>query len=91
LPRKSKSDIDISDRLKAARVAAGLSQRRLAEQLGVAVRAYQYYERHTTHPNYTHLVMIADILNVTTDYLLGRTTEEDEKEDNEISQDEAQG
>ena len=34
----------MSRRLKAARVAAGLSRRQLAEQIDISVRAVNYYE-----------------------------------------------
>ena len=41
-------------------------------------RAYQYYEGGRRRPDYETLVAIADYLEVTTDYLLGRTEEADE-------------
>lgn len=38
-------------------------------------RAYQHYEGGGRRPDYETLVSIADYLDVTTDYLLGRTDE----------------
>jgi transcriptional regulator with XRE-family HTH domain len=70
---KLPSDIKIGERLKEARLSAGLSQRRLAEQLGIALRSYQYYETDRNYPAIPYLIMLADILNVSTDYLLGRS------------------
>lgn len=38
-------------------------------------RSYQHYEGGSRRPNYEILAAIADYLEVTTDYLLGRTDE----------------
>ena len=43
--------------------------------VGVGTRNYQMYEHGTRRPKYETLVELADILGVTTDWLLCRTDE----------------
>ena len=52
-------------------------QKEVAEYLSMTARAYQYYEAGRRRPDYETLVALADYLDVTTDYLLGRTEESD--------------
>lgn len=59
-------------RLREKRMGAGLTQQKISDLLGVALRTYQCYEGGTRSPSYELLVKIADILNVSTDYLLSR-------------------
>lgn len=59
-------------RLRAARMARKITQQRLADSLNIALRSYQCYETGTRTPNYTLLVNIADTLDVSIDWLLGR-------------------
>lgn len=67
--------VPFSERLRQARTQKGSMQKEVAEQLGMTPRAYQYYEAGRRRPDYETLVAIADYLDVTTDYLLGRTDE----------------
>lgn len=62
-----------SHRLKAARKAKKLKGRELADMLGVSYSTYTKYESTDRKPDIDMLVRIADVLEVTTDYLLGRT------------------
>lgn len=57
-------------RIKELRVAAGYSQEKLAEQLEIAVKSIQRYEKGYRPDTYT-LVKMATFFNVSTDYLLG--------------------
>ncbi len=50
-----------------------MTQQHLADLVGVALRSYQCYEQGTRQPSFDTLVRLADILGVTTDYLLCRT------------------
>lgn len=63
-------------RLREARMSRGLTQPQLAEAIGVALRTYQQYEQGIRNPSFDSLVVLADTLNVSTDWLLGRTDEE---------------
>lgn len=67
--------VPFAERLKEARARKGPTQREVAEYLGIAVHTYQQYELASRRPNYEILAAIADYLEVTTDYLLGRTDE----------------
>lgn len=58
--------------LRNARIARGFTQQRLSDEVGVALRTYQCYEQGTREPPLGTLVKLADILEVPTDYLLGR-------------------
>lgn len=63
-----------SDRLRAARNHAGLSQKELALRLYISQQAYARYEAGSSSPNPDTLSKIADELNVPVDFLLGRET-----------------
>lgn len=62
--------------LKELRDSRGMSQDDLAEKLGISRNSIMNYEtdneKQKTLPKYNILLQIADIFNVTTDYLLGR-------------------
>lgn len=61
-----------SERLNATRHARGLTAQQMASQLQIGLRSYRNYESGDREPSLTMLVRIADILGVTTDYLLCR-------------------
>ena len=61
-----------SKRLREMRMERKMTQRILAEKVGIALRSYQCYEQGTREPSLTLLVLIADELDVSVDYLLGR-------------------
>ena len=58
--------------LRAVRMARKITQQKLSDTLGIALRTYQCYEQGEREPSLETLVKIADILNVPTDYLLCR-------------------
>ena len=59
------------EKIKAAREAAGMTQKQLAEKVGVTVRTIQLYEANDRQPkNATALIAIAHALGVETDYFL---------------------
>lgn len=65
----------LSQRLRIARKAKGLTQEELAEHVCTTKGTISNYENnHSTPPN-DMLRQLADILEVTTDWLLGRTNE----------------
>lgn len=59
-------------RLRAMRIKRNFTQPQLADMLNVALRTYQGYEGGTRSPSFSTLIKIADILDVSLDYLLGR-------------------
>lgn len=62
-----------NERLKQARLKANLSKASFAKKLGLIYTTYDNYERGTVEPKVSTLIKIADILNISTDDLLGRT------------------
>jgi len=66
----------IGERLKGARRAAGLSQRALAEMVGVSVMAISKYERGLNTPSSPVLIRLAQALGVKTEYFLRPVTVE---------------
>ena len=57
--------------LKIARERKGLSQKDIAETIGVAKSTYSLYESGNREPNVQTIKKIADLLNVSADELLG--------------------
>ncbi len=62
--------MNFGEKLKALRTGLKLSQRELAERLGVAKSIVSYYESGDRYPSYDILVKMARLFHVTTDYLL---------------------
>lgn len=62
-------------RLRATRMARKMTQQRLADAVGMALRSYQCYEQGVREPSLDMLVKLADTLDVPTDYLLCRDLE----------------
>lgn len=60
-----------STRLQQVRQERGFSRKEIAEILEITPRAYQYYEEGKREPGYDKLVVLAQHLNVSSDYLLG--------------------
>ena len=60
------------ERLKEQRKLYGYTQRDMAERLGVSQPSYIRYEKGGAEPSQENLVKLADIFDVSIDYLLGR-------------------
>ena len=58
-------------RIKELRTVFGLSQKALAEKIGVAQNTLTQYEKGTSKISLDVLVKLAQILETSTDYLLG--------------------
>ena len=63
------------DHLRCAREYRGLTQGELAERAGLQPSAISHFETGTRKPSFDNLRLLADTLDVTTDYLLGRVAE----------------
>lgn len=59
-----------AERLKTARVSLGMTQREVAEKLGVTVSTYSGYETGKREPDVLKLKLLARILNTSGDVLL---------------------
>lgn len=64
----------LSNKLKQLRRSAGLTQSEFAKKIDVARTTYAMYEQGNREPDYATLQKIADYFEVSTDYLLGRSS-----------------
>jgi len=65
--------LKLQDRLKELRKENNLKQEEIAEKLSITTSAYGFYEQGKTIPNATTITFLADLYDVSTDYLLGIT------------------
>lgn len=63
----------MGEKLKSLRIEKKLTQKQVADRIGLAISAVSSYESGTRYPSYDVLVKLARIFHVTTDYLLGVT------------------
>lgn len=62
-----------SNRFKDIRIAKGMTQKQVADDLELSVIAIQNYENLRRKPAYDILIALADYFDVSLDYLVGRT------------------
>lgn len=74
--------MEFSERLKDLRKQAELTQVDVAEKLGISQPAFASWERGVKKPTQENLVKIAQILNVSVDYLVGNSEEKSDELDN---------
>lgn len=63
----------MGEKLKSLRLEKKLTQKQVADRIGLAISAVSSYESGTRYPSYDVLVKLARIFHVSTDYLLGIT------------------
>ncbi len=61
-----------AERLKELRQENGLSQAQLAKRAGCSQPMITLWEKGECEPTASYIIKLADILNCTTDYLLGK-------------------
>lgn len=64
---------EFNERLKQIRLEYNLTQKQLAELIGVTERGIQRYEANERKPNFDVLMSLLDNLDISADYLLGRS------------------
>ncbi len=62
----------IKERLKRLRKENGVSQKEVADYIGVSVSAYSNYEQGIREPLLDVLLKLSDFFDTTCDYLLGK-------------------
>ncbi len=67
------NEMPFSQRLKELRNECGLTQKKIASIINVSQQCYSDYENGKTAPDLITLSRLANFLNTTVDYLLGRT------------------
>lgn len=65
----------LANRLRELRKERGLTQNQVAIYCDITEKTYQNYELMTREPKLEILVKIADLLDVSIDYLVGRKNE----------------
>lgn len=63
---------NLGQRLKELRKLSNFTQRQIALKLGITDRSYQRFESGENKPSLSNLVYLADIFNVSLDFLIGR-------------------
>lgn len=66
---------NFNENLRAVRERKGLTQKEVAESIGVAKSTYSLYESGNREPNIQTIKKIADLLNTSADELLGLNDE----------------
>jgi transcriptional regulator with XRE-family HTH domain len=75
-----KSDMkNLGRRIRHARVSLGMTQEELAEKVDVSRVSIAKYESGEMEPRLSNFKMIADVLNVSADYLLNLNIERTDK------------
>lgn len=62
----------LKDRIRCARIHRGFTLQEISDKTGIQLRTYQRYEGGQCEPPLSNLILIADCLNVPTDFLLCR-------------------
>ena len=70
-----------NENLKEARIKKGLSQKEVADNIGVAKSTYSLYESGNREPNVQTIKKIADFLGISADELLGLSDQPTELEE----------
>ena len=65
--------VNMGEKLKSLRIEKNLTQKQVADRIGLAISAVSSYESGSRYPSYDVLVRLAHIFHVSTDYLLGMT------------------
>lgn len=65
--------VNMGEKLKSLRLEKNLTQKQLANRIGLAISAVSSYESGSRYPSYEVLIQLARIFHVSTDYLLGIT------------------
>lgn len=61
-----------NDRIRSARMQRGFTLQYVSDCLNIPLRTYQRYEQGYTQPSLQTLAKLADILDVSTDWILER-------------------
>lgn len=67
----------LGERLRKLRKDRKVLQQTMADELGVSLRSYQFYESGEYDPSLPNLIALADYFQVSIDYLVGRGDREE--------------
>ncbi len=63
----------LNKRLKELRLRDGITQKAVADKIGVTSVSLQRFEYGTARPKLENIIALADFFNVSLDYLVGRS------------------
>lgn len=63
--------VNMGDKLRSLRIEKNLTQKQVADRIGLAISAVSSYESGSRYPTYDTLIKLARMFHVSTDYLLG--------------------
>ena len=63
--------VSMGDKLRSLRIEKNLTQKQVADRIGLAISAVSSYESGSRYPTYDTLIKLARMFHVSTDYLLG--------------------
>ena len=66
--------VNFGEKIKILRIQSGLTQRELGMQIKVSKSVVSYYELQERYPSPEILLRLSNVFHVTTDYLLGKET-----------------
>lgn len=66
-------EVKFAQRLKELRLENGLSCKQIAEKLCVSTRLVHFWESGERECNFDMLLKLSELLNTSTDYLLGKS------------------
>lgn len=69
--------MDFNERLKMYRNSCKMTQRAVAESIGISLRGYQQYEQGKFEPNIEKLIKLADTFGISVDELIGHKFPQD--------------
>ena len=65
--------VNMGEKLRSLRIENKLTQKQVADRIGLAISAISSYEAGTRYPSYESLIKLSRMFHVSTDYLLGLT------------------
>lgn len=65
--------MNYGDRIAELREKKGWTQDQLSSTIGISRAALSHYEKNRRKPDFVTLALLADVLHVSIDYILGRT------------------
>lgn len=63
--------VNMGEKLRSLRIENNLTQKQVADRIGLAISAVSSYESGSRYPTYDTLIKLARMFHVSTDYLLG--------------------
>ena len=69
--------VNMGEKLRSLRIENKLTQKQVADRIGLAISAVSSYESGTRYPSYDALIKLSKMFHVSTDYLLGLTSKRD--------------